>query len=124
MTATAFDLGYAAALKIAAIRVRAAIRTGAFPSADSDDLIQELLVAFWLASGRFDPGRGSLRTFLECVLASRLASAIRAARRRPPMQLLDFASAGRVKPDEALFELRLDIARLLEQPDSARRPSG
>jgi DNA-directed RNA polymerase specialized sigma24 family protein len=105
---------------VARIRSRAAIRAGAISAADRDDLIQELLIAFWLASDKFDAHRASRRTFLECVIATRLASAIRTARRRPEMQPLDsttVCSADGVSGSE----LRLDVARVLSQLNGENR---
>ena len=81
MSGTVFEVGYAAAFKIARFRVTAAIRTQAVSSADRDDLVQELLIAVWLASDKFNPARASLRTFFERVIASRLMSTIRTTRR-------------------------------------------
>ena len=121
MSGTVFEVGYAAAFKIARFRVTAAIRTQAVSSADRDDLVQELLIAVWLASDKFNPARASLRTFFERVIASRLMSTIRTTRRRPPMQPLDLATVGGMATDATSFELRLDIARLLRQLDSTDR---
>src|SRR5512142_3051838 len=86
------------ARRIAGIRATAAVRERAVQSVDRDDLVQELLIACWRAGAMFDPERASLRTFLECVIVRRLASAIRAERRRPPMQPLDSVAEFGVAP--------------------------
>jgi RNA polymerase sigma factor (sigma-70 family) len=112
--------GLSVALKIARIRVRAATRTRVIPTTDRDDLVQELLIACWLASDKFDPPKASLRTFLECVITFRLASAIRTARRRPEMVPLDSASVCSVDGVSG-FELRLDVARVLSRLESEDR---
>lgn len=112
--------GLSVALRIARIRVRAATRTRVIPTADHDDLVQEVLIACWLALDKFDPARASLRTFLECVITSRLASAIRTSRRRPEMQSLDSASVCSVE-EVSGFELRLDIARVLSRLEGEDR---
>jgi RNA polymerase sigma factor (sigma-70 family) len=113
--------GLSVVLRTARIRARAAVRVRAVPTADGDDLVQELLIACWLASDKFDPGRASLRTFFERVIASRLASAIRTARRRPAMQPLDSVPEFGVAPLAMMFELRSDVASVLDQLDVADR---
>jgi len=121
MCGTAFEAGFSAAAGIVRIRVGTAARAGAIPMADRDDVAQELLIACWLASGKFDPGRASLRTFFERVIASRLASAIRTARRRPTMQPLHSVAEFGIAPLAMTFELRSDVARILDQLDVADR---
>jgi RNA polymerase sigma factor (sigma-70 family) len=109
------------ALKVARIRVRSAVRGRALPSAYRDDFVQELLIACWLASDKFDPSRASLRTFFECVIASRLASAIRTARRRPAMQPLESVPEFGVAPPTMIFDLRSEVTRVLARLDVADR---
>jgi len=103
------------ALRAARIRARAAVRAGAVPLADRDDLEQEGLIACWRAARHFDHHRASLKTFVECVIATRLASVIRAARRKPTMQPLDLAAEYGVGPEAVAFHLRSDVARVLSQ---------
>jgi len=114
------EKGLSVALRIARIRVRAATRTRAVPTADRDHLVQEVLIGCWLALDKFDPAKASLRTFLECVITSRLASAIRTARRRPAMQSLDSASACGAETVSGV-ELRLDVVRMLCRLESEDR---
>jgi RNA polymerase sigma factor (sigma-70 family) len=113
--------GLSAALRIARIRTRAALRARSIPSADRDDLVQELLIACWRAAAAFDPGRGSLRTFLECVIVRRVASAVRTARRKPVILPLDSVSGHGVGPEATEFNVRSDVACVLRQLDREDR---
>jgi len=55
---------------------------------DYEDLEQEALMAVRRALQCFDPSRASLRTFVECVVAARLASLMRARGRLPYLSQL------------------------------------
>lgn len=110
------------ARRAAQVRATAAVHHGAFPSFDREDLEQEGMVACWRALPRFDPGRASLRTFVEHVVASHMASLGRARRCRPRLQPLD---GDRHQVDNAWaseIELRSDIQRVLDAlPDADRQ---
>ena len=89
-----FAQAYPFARRAAAVRSAAATRMASLPSADRVDLEQEALVAVWRALPRYDPARASLRTFVEVVVASRLASLMRAHHRHPaPVQLEEYHQA-------------------------------
>jgi RNA polymerase sigma-70 factor, ECF subfamily len=79
LLAQAFPL----ATRAARARSAAAVALGTITPADRDDLEQEALLAVWRALNRFDPSRASLRTFIERVVAFRLASLVRTARLHP-----------------------------------------
>src|SRR4051812_32604147 len=64
-------------------KLRASFAVLKHANVDRDDLMQEALIACWRATPYFCPDRASPRTFYECVMAARLATVIRAARRRP-----------------------------------------
>lgn len=89
MVEATFDQAYPIAVRAAQVRATAAVVSGAIPVADLEDFEQEGLTACWLALPKFDPARASLRTFVERVVASRLASLVRAARRAPTQVSLD-----------------------------------
>ena len=52
--------------------------------ADRDDVLQEALTAAWRSRGRFDPERGSARSWLLAITANHAKKALRRARRREP----------------------------------------
>lgn len=82
-------------------------------AADREDIEQEAVVACWPALGDFDPNRASLATYIECVVASRIASACRAHRRRRSDRPLAFASDHRATQVFDHRGLRIDVKRLL-----------
>ena len=83
MVEATFEQAYPIAARAARVRATAAVVSGAIPVADREDFEQEGLTACWRALPQFDPARASLRTFIERVIASRIASLVRAARRSP-----------------------------------------
>jgi RNA polymerase sigma-70 factor (ECF subfamily) len=109
------------ARRAARIRVRSAVQARSVHPADRDDLVQELLIACWRAAATFDPAKASLRTFIECVIAHRLASAIRTAGRMPTMQQLGSVAEFGIPPRAMTFDLRSDVARVLDRLDIADR---
>jgi len=94
------------------VRATAAVVSGAIPAADLEDFEQEGLTACWLALPKFNPARASLRTFVERVVASRIASLVRAARRSPSHVPLNAAGPQPVDSGADLQELYADVARL------------
>lgn len=109
----AFEQVYPIALRAARVRATAAVVNGGVPIAGREDLEQESLTACWRALGRFDPARASLRTFIERVIATRLASMIRTARRGPELLSLKSASAQPADFSAAGLDLRADVERVL-----------
>jgi RNA polymerase sigma-70 factor, ECF subfamily len=84
-----FESAHPLALRSAQSRSRTAVARGAVPESEREDLEQEALVAVWRALPRYNPSRASLRTFVERVVATRLASFMRARRCRPVLEPLD-----------------------------------
>ena len=74
---------------------------------------QEGVVACLRALPRFDPTRASLRTFIERVVAARLASLVRQARRRPETVPVEMLSWLPVECKSARRELRMSIDRVV-----------
>jgi RNA polymerase sigma factor (sigma-70 family) len=114
MLETAFQQAYPLALRSAQVRATAAVASGAIPIADREDIEQEALTACWRALPYFEPGRASLRTFIECIVATRVCSLVRSANRRPTLQTLDLNSGHGIDPEIHRHELRADIERLLK----------
>ena len=113
MLETTFQQAYPLALRAAQVRATAAVLSGAAQSADREDLQQEGLAACWRALPHFDPARASLRTFVERVVATRLASKLRSARRAPAHVPIKAAGPQLVHAGAGQLELRADIRRLL-----------
>ena len=112
MVEATFEQAYPIAARAAKVRATAAVVSGAILVADREDIEQEGLTACWLALPQFDPARASLRTFIERVIASRIASLMRAARRSPASVSLNAAGPQPVDSRAELQELHADIARL------------
>ena len=91
MTETTFDQAYPIVLRAVRARAISAIATGAIPVSDREDMEQEGLTACWRALPRYDSTRSSLPTFVDRVVTTRIASVIRATRRKPSPVSLDFA---------------------------------
>jgi RNA polymerase sigma factor (sigma-70 family) len=113
MVEATFEQAYPIAARAAKVRATAAVVSGAIPGADREDFEQEGLTACWRALPQFDPARASLRTFVEHVVAARLASLIRSANRVPASQPLDSASRCHVDSGIGSLELHADVWRLL-----------
>lgn len=113
MLEATFRQAYPMARRAAQVRATAAVVSGAIQTADREDFEQEGLTACWRALPRYDPNRGSLRTFVEHVVAARLASLVRSANRVPAMQPLDSAHRCHVDPCADPMELHADVWRLL-----------
>ncbi len=113
MLEATFERVYPIALRAAQVRATAAAVRGAIPVADREDLEQEGLVACWRALPCFDPARGSLRTFVEHVIAARLASIIRSARRAPSSVPINSAVMRPIDSPALALELHVDVQRVL-----------
>jgi len=112
MVEATFEQAYPIAARAARVRATAAVVCGAIPVADREDFEQEGLTACWRALPQFDPARASLRTFIERVIASRIASLVRATRRSPAHVPLEAAGPQPVNSGTDLQEFHADVARL------------
>jgi DNA-directed RNA polymerase specialized sigma24 family protein len=92
------------------VRAAAAVASGAILPFDREDIEQEGLIACWRALPHFDPGRASLRTFVEHVVTTRFCSIVRSARRRPVSEPLNLDT---VDPEIGWRELHFDVDRLV-----------
>jgi RNA polymerase sigma factor (sigma-70 family) len=108
-----FERAYPRARRSARVRASAAVARGAIQSSDREDLEQEAVTACWRALAEFDPNRASLATYVECVVATRIASVCRAGRRLRAHQPLALASDRCADDMFDHFGLRIDIERLL-----------
>jgi DNA-directed RNA polymerase specialized sigma24 family protein len=107
-----FERAYPIAARAARVRATAAAVSGVIAMSDREDFEQEGLAACWHALPRFDPARASLRTFIERVIASRMASLARAARRAPALVPLSAAGPRSVDSEAQIQELYTDLERL------------
>jgi RNA polymerase sigma factor (sigma-70 family) len=119
MLDAAFQKAYPLAMRAVRARQTAAMRVG-WPSADLPDLEQELLIRVWQALLQYDPTRSGLRTFIEMVVASRMASMLRTYRSRPEFGSLN---EGCFRSDDwsAEIDLRTDVRRVLAGVDPLDR---
>jgi len=88
----------------------------------AEDLVQETFVRLWRSSGRFDPERGSVRTFVY-TLARRAAVDLLRRRASRPLTLLDEdeeLESLAERPFDALV-LGLDVRAALETLSPAHR---
>ena len=113
MVDSTFRKAYAIALRAAKVRATAAVVSGVIPVSDREDFEQEGVTACLRALPQFDPGRASLRTFIERVVAARLASIVRRTRRNPELVPVDALGGFPVEGEAARRELRMDIDRVL-----------
>ena len=113
MVEATFELAYPIAVRAAKVRATAAVVSGAIPVADREDFEQEGLTACWRALPQFDPARASLRTFIERVIASRIASLARTARRSPARVPLNAAGPQAVDSGVDVQELYTDVDRIV-----------
>lgn len=72
------------------------------PTADSDDIVQEALTRAWRKRSQFDPGRGSLGSWLFAITADRARKA-----RRPRLLPLRLS----VQVDASSTDDRIDVER-------------
>ncbi len=114
MVEATFLEAYPIALRAAQVRATAAVVAGAIPVTDREDFEQEGVVACLHALPRFDPSRASLRTFIERVVAARLASVIRRTRRSPELVPVDALCRFPVIGDDGRREVRMSIDGVLE----------
>jgi RNA polymerase sigma factor (sigma-70 family) len=121
MLEATFQQAYPLALRAAQSRATAAVRSGSANGADRDDLQQEGLTASWRALPQFDPSRASLRTFIERVVGSRLASFARSARQLPPHVPIEAARMQPVAPDSGQLDFNADLRRIASTLQSADR---
>jgi RNA polymerase sigma factor (sigma-70 family) len=112
MVEATFEQAYPIAVRAAKVRATAAVISGAIPIADREDFEQEGLTACWRALPQFDPGRASLRTFIERVIASRISSVARAARQSPVQVPLEEAGPQPIDSGVGAHEFHADIQRL------------
>jgi RNA polymerase sigma factor (sigma-70 family) len=122
MSDAMFERIHPFARRSAQVRAAAQVASGTISPFDREDVEQEGLMACWRALPRFDPTRGSLRTFVEHVVARHLASLRRAHLCRPRVQSLN---EGRHQVGSAWareIELRSDVQRILDAlPDADRQ---
>lgn len=111
MREAAFQQAYPMALRAAQVRSAAAIATTGLPADEREDLEQQALMGVWLALPRYDSSRASVRTFVERVVASRVASLLRARRRRPRFDPIEEYHAAGLDEIPAL-EFQTDCQRV------------
>jgi RNA polymerase sigma factor (sigma-70 family) len=112
MCETVFATAYPLARRAAKVRSAAAMSSNSPISVDREDLEQEAMVGLWRALPQFDSSRASLRTFVERVIATKIASALRAQRVLLRVPAYDAPPLSLGQPT-AVVELRSDVQRVL-----------
>jgi RNA polymerase sigma-70 factor (ECF subfamily) len=93
----------------------------------AEEVVQEVFVKLWIEPGRFDPARGTLRSFLIAQTHSRAVDVLRsesARRRREERKAPMAAAAGCDVEHEVAAIMLADHVRdgMSEIPDSERKP--
>ena len=112
MVEATFEQAYPIAVRAAKVRATAAVASGAIPVSDREDIEQEGVTACWRALPKYDPCRASLRTFIEMVVASRISSLVRTARRLPVHLPLTEAAPRLIDSDARAREFEIDMERV------------
>ena len=91
----------------------------------AQDVVQEAFLGFWTSRERFDPARGSVRTWLLTIVHRRSVDAVRRSVSRPavPLDLEDFQSTAEDAQDAVLRRSEADRVRhaMAELPPEQRR---
>ncbi|MDQ3628430.1 MAG: sigma-70 family RNA polymerase sigma factor [Actinomycetota bacterium] len=87
----------------------------------AEELVQEVFVRAWQSGERFDPRRGSLRTWLFAIARNLVIDARRARSARPPLALV--AGTERALPDDftAGVEARMQVYAAMQEISEAHR---
>lgn len=88
------------------------------------DVVQETFVRAWRARDRFDPARGSMRTWLHAIHRNTIVDHVRAAAVRPRLAAVDgtaTAAAAAEPMDETFARRELLGAAITLLPDDQRR---
>jgi RNA polymerase sigma-70 factor (ECF subfamily) len=96
-----------------AAQVRAVMAIPRHPDLEREDLEQDALLRLWLALIRFDPARASLRTFVERVVTSSVASLVRRTTAKKRTKTTGCEPAAESLHLLVRVELRLDLHDLL-----------
>jgi len=83
----------------------------------AEDVVQEAFVSVWKQCGRFDPGRGQVRSWLLTIVHHKAVDAVRRRTGRPeralPEGAEEFLATTQGRPEE-LAEMTLDAAAVRE----------
>ena len=121
MPEVGFDHAYPLALRAAEVRVAGAAAAGRLTTADREDWIQELVLAAWRALPRFDATRGSLRTYVERVVANRCCSLLRSPRAATDEPLETHHHRLSTLDGISNVERRIDVNRVLDSLSASDR---
>ncbi|MDJ0391071.1 sigma factor [Roseomonas sp. E05] len=123
MSASPSTLDTATLYRDADRMARRTVRSGRLPTADREDLRQDLLLDLLRRLRHYDPARGSLGAFAQVCFQHRAARAVSAHRReireRHGFRLHSSHAVNRHEPTVALA-LRLDLGRALDRLSPAQ----
>ncbi|MCL4796478.1 MAG: sigma-70 family RNA polymerase sigma factor [Bryobacteraceae bacterium] len=121
MSSPSFADTYSWALRAAQVRSANAVALRRVSPDDLEDLVQEALLAVLNALPSYDSSRASVRTFVETVVAHRIASMLRSHRRRPAVVPINEDHDVEIDGGSA-HDLRMDVRKVLSDlPESDQR---
>lgn len=107
-----FAQAFPYAHRAAQVRCRTALRGRETCRADAEDIQQEAILAVLLNLRQFDPARASLRTFVERVVANRIATVMRSIRRESKRRFQQLPDGPAL--DSEPITLRGDVSCVLD----------
>ena len=119
-----FAEAYPLMRRVAGAHAAATARALGLPNDEQKDLEQGALLEILRKLGTFDSSRASLKTFLERVVASYIASFLRRRRAAKRQAIGAELVADRVHPQLEAVHLRIDISRLLAKLPPRQRGIG
>lgn len=121
MSDATFESAYTLGIRAAQVHARTAVATGAIPPADREDVMQDAIAACWRTLASFDSTRASMRTYIECVVATRIASAVRSRQRLQAFPPLERAAHRCTAWPFPSLNLQIDLQRVPVVCDDSER---
>jgi RNA polymerase sigma factor (sigma-70 family) len=114
-----FLMAYPLAHGAAQVRSRNALGGRGTTALDPEDLKQDALLQVWLALSQFDRSRASLRTFIEHVIANKIAS-VRRSQRALQRTVIRFETV-KCHPEAVALDTRIDVQTILAKLNTQDR---
>ena len=91
-------------------------------ASDAEDLVQEIFAEIWKSASRYDPGMGSVSTFIAVITRRRVIDHIRRVGRRSPHVSLDASPTLVAAASENATSERSEQSRVILRAISTLRP--